>query len=301
MKAKLNLSKSKEYKGYLFILPFVIGFLLFYAYPIFQSVIYSFGKLDSANNYKVVLVGASNYIRAIRSDTVFYQYIIDSIQELAFKLPVILIFSFLIANIIRSEFYGRNMVRLVLFLPVILSAGIILRIEEGDMVQGVFSSMIGDQSSLVSAGELNAFLGNIGFPSTISSFVMSAVEQISAIVNSSGIQILIFLSALQSISPSLYEASSVEGATGWESFWLITFPMVIPQIIVCTVYTIIDLFCNSNNKVMQYIHTQAFSNMEFGLSSSMSWIFTLIILVALGIYVGLLAIMQHQFSKGSVN
>ena len=294
-----TLTTKRNYIGFLYVLPFIVGFLLFYAYPLAKSVIYSFGELDASSGYRVTLIGFSNYIKAIRVDTVFYQYIIEAIQDMALKLPVILVFSFLMANIIKPEFAGRNAVRLILFLPVVLSSGIVSQIEAGDMVQGIFSSMVSDESSLVSADELNQFLLNMGFPNAVSSFVIQAVEEISLIINSSGIQILIFLSALQSISPSLYEAASVEGATGWENFWLITFPMVIPQIIVCTVFTVIDLFCSSNNDVMQYIHTQAFSNMQFGLSAAMSWIFTVIILIALVIYVGVFTIIKRQYLKGA--
>lgn len=299
MKAKNSgLIRNREYKGLLYVLPFIIGFIVFYAYPLIQSFVYSLGDLDAQNGYKPVISGFAHYITAIRKDTVYYQYLIESIQDMAFKLPVILVFSFLMANILKPEFAGRNTVRLILFLPVILASGIVIRIEANDMVQGVFSSMVSDESSLVSSEDLSEFLLGLGFPNAFSSFIMSAVEQISSIVNSSGIQILIFLSALQSISPSLYEASAVEGASGWENFWLITFPMVTPQIIICAVFTIIDLFCNSNNKVMQYIHTQAFSNMQFGLSSAMSWIFTGVIIISLLLYVGFFTLIQKQYMKG---
>ncbi len=299
MKIKSSgLMKNREIKGLLYVLPFIIGFLAFYTYPLIQSFIYSLGDLDAQNGYKPIISGFQNYVTAIRGDTVYYQYLIDAIGELAFKLPVILVFSFLMANILKQNFTGRNTVRLILFLPVILASGIVMRIEGNDMVQGMFSSMVSDESSLVSTAELNEFLIGLGFPHAFTSFIISAVEQISAIVNSSGIQILIFLSALQSISPSLYEASSVEGASAWENFWLITFPMVTPQIIICAVFTIIDLFCNANNKVMQYIHTQAFANTQFGLSSAMSWIFTGVIIIALLVYVGLFTLIQKQYMKG---
>ena len=150
-----------------------------------------------------------------------------------------------------------------------------------EMMSGALSS---ESTSLLSVDSLRAFLVNINISSKLASYITDAVTNILSIINHSGIQILIFLSALQSIPEALYEASSIDGASGWENFWKITFPMVIPQMIVCLVYTIIDLFVSTNNSVITYIYSVAFNKIQFGLSSAMSCIYTVIVAAVLGAF-----------------
>ena len=127
---------------------------------------------------------------------------------------------------------------------------------------------------------------DMNFPSFLAQYISDAVDGISVIINNSGIQILIFLAALQSISPSIYEASSIEGATAWENFWKITFPMVLPQIIVCMVYTVVNSFISANNEAVKYIYNMAFGNFRFGVSSAMSVVYTIVVIIMLLLFVG---------------
>jgi ABC-type sugar transport system permease subunit len=106
---------------------------------------------------------------------------------------------------------------------------------------------------------------------------MDAISNIITIINSAGIQILIFLAALQTISKSIYEAADVEGATAWESFWKITVPMISPHILVVVIYTIIDSFMNVNNKLMQFIYARGFIDFKTGYAAAMSWMYFLIV------------------------
>jgi ABC-type sugar transport system permease subunit len=99
----------------------------------------------------------------------------------------------------------------------------------------------------------------------------------------SGIQIIVFLSGLQSISPSLYEAADVEGCSAWESFWKITFPMVSPLLLVNCIYTIIDFFMKNDNRVMELIYQVTYQDFKFGISAAMSWLYFGIALVFIGI------------------
>ena len=120
-------------------------------------------------------------------------------------------------------------------------------------------------------------------------YVVQMVNNIFNIVNRCGVQMLIFLSGLQSISPAIYESCSIDGASGWETFWKITLPMVSPMILVNTVYTIIDAFTSSDNKVMKYISTvyeQANGNV---LSSAMSWMYFLIVILIIAAVAGILS------------
>ena len=96
----------------------------------------------------------------------------------------------------------------------------------------------------------------------------------------SGVQIVIFLSGLQSISPTLREAAHIDGASSWDFFWLITFPMISPLLLTNTVFTFISTFTDYNNVVIGYISDLA-SRMELGFSSAMSMIYFLITFILL--------------------
>lgn len=285
-RSKYTLEQKHNMQGYLFVLPFVLGFFVLFLFPLVQSFLYSFGELDPSNDFRLALSGVGNYIYAVREDTSYYRYVISSLTDMLYQLPVILIFSFIIANLLKSEFPGRSVIRLILFLPVVLSSGLVMSLDSNDIMQSAMSGAISDEaSSMISIESLQQFLMNINISAKLASYLISMVTNILSVINHSGIQILIFLTALQSIPVSLYEASSIDGASGWENFWKITFPMTIPQMIVCLVYTIIDLFVSTNSKVISYVYQVAFSKMQFGLSSAMSWIYTLLVAAVLGLFV----------------
>ena len=275
---RLTLKQKENLKGYIFILPFVLGFLVFFVYPFLQSVLWSFGDVDFQNNAAFKFGGIGNYIYSLRSDPKFYKLVISSVTDMVLQLPLVLIFSFLIANILKPEFAGRNIFRVIFFMPVILSSGIVISMENYSLMQ--------DLSGLVTVSFLQEFLMDMNFPSFLAQYISDAVDGIAVIINNSGIQILIFLAALQSISPSIYEASSIEGATAWENFWKITFPMVLPQIIVCMVYTVVNSFISANNEAVQYVYNMAFGNFRFGVSSAMSVIYTIVVVIMLLLFVG---------------
>jgi len=275
---KLTLKQKENAKGYIFILPFIIGFVFFFTYPLIQSFIWSFGDVSVQNDAALSLTGIGNYVYALRSDPNFYKLVYTSVIEMVLRLPLILIFSFIMANFLKPKFRGRNVFRVIFFLPVILSSGIVTSMENFSLVQ--------DLSGLVTVSSLQEFLLDMNFPSFLAEYISEAVDGVTVIVNNSGIQILIFLAALQSISPSIYEAASIEGATAWEGFWKITFPIVLPQIIVCMVYTVVNSFVSANSEVVDYIYSMAFGNFRFGVSSAMSVIYTLVIVIMLALFVG---------------
>lgn len=295
MAKQRSLAQKKAAQGYWYVLPFALGFVFLFLYPMCQSLLYSFGTLDQNNNFKLVLEGIENYRVALREDAVFYRYLIESIKDMFFQLPIILIFSFIMANLLKQSFFGRDIIRMIFFLPVVLAPNIVTRIEEGNLVQGIYSSMVTEGSSLVSTESLQQFLLDMNLPTGLAEYIMTAVSEILFTVNHSGIQILIFLAALQSISPSLYEASSIEGASAWENFWKITFPLVMPQMVVCVVYTVVDRFVDMNNPVMVYVQEQAYGSLRFGLSAAMSWIYTVVVVIILAVFVIAFNILSRRY------
>lgn len=129
-KEKSTLTQRRNNKGYLFVLPFIIGFFALFLYPLLQSVLYSFGQLSPSDNFKLVLEGIDNYKVALREDISYYRLLIKAITDMLYQMPVILIFSFIIANLLKDKFPGRGAVRLILFLPVVLSSGVIVTLRE---------------------------------------------------------------------------------------------------------------------------------------------------------------------------
>ena len=118
-------------------------------------------------------------------------------------------------------------------------------------------------------------------------YVTEAINNIYDIVNRAGVQMLIFLAGLQSISPAIYESCKIDGATAWETFWKITFPMISPMILVNGVYTVIDSFTTDSNAVMKYIankYSEADGNV---ISSAMAWIYFLVVMLIIAACAGL--------------
>ena len=193
---KSTLQQRKDAKGYWFLIPFLLGFFLLFAYPLVQSFLYSLGDMNAETGYQIQITGFDNYIDAIRKDTKFYRFLIVSLGDIATKTPIILIFSFLLANLLRPKFAGRNMIRMIFFLPVVLASGVVPTMEAGNLVQDMVSSSMSSASAgLVNETSLQTFLMDINFPSTIASYIITAVSTIVDVINSSGIQILIFLAA----------------------------------------------------------------------------------------------------------
>jgi len=243
-------------------------------------------------------VGFQNYIAALTEDTEFLPKLYGAVQGTLVDLVVILFFSFFIANILNQKFIGRGAARAVFFLPVLVATGIIASADVNNMATSFFGSATNNGESISTAFsgnfasffDLKSLLESANLNSTLTGVILYAVENTYSVVNSSGVQILIFLSALQTIPSSLFEASKVEGATKWEEFWKITFPMLTPMILVNIVYTIIDSFTNPKYEVLQYILDNSFTNSRgIGYSCAMSWMFFLIIVICLEIICGLLS------------
>ena len=202
-----------------------------------------------------------------------------------------LLFSFFIAIILNQKFRGRLFARAIFFLPVVVSSGVVMLVQNSQVLQTTVSAVSSAGSANGGIGQLSAavmgLLSDIQIDSGIFEFVTGAVSRVYDITIMSGIQILIFLSGLQAIPPALYEASAVEGATGWENFWKITFPMISPMILVNAVYTIIDSMSGTNNSLMYEIYQKAFQFSDFGYSAAMSWIYFIIIAVILAVFIAL--------------
>ncbi len=274
----MTMQQRRARTGYLFILPFIIGFILFMIKPMLQSLLMSFNnvKLIPGQGFELTWMGTDNYHNALAVDPYFNQYLVDEISRMAINTIATLVLSFVIAVILNQEFKGRTLARAIFFLPVILSSGVLPGIESQNefynMMAGVAESVEGAAGINLSA-QLQDLLQVSGVGSGVFDVVFQMIDAIYDIVMASGIQIIVFLTGLQAISPSLYEAADVEGCSAWEAFWKITFPMVSPLLLVNCIYTIVDFFMKNDNRVMERISTVMYSDFNFGVSSAMSWIY----------------------------
>ncbi|MFW6269772.1 MAG: carbohydrate ABC transporter permease [Bacillota bacterium] len=282
---KLRLSNKNRQRlgGYLFTLPFTIGFIIFFLFPFFQAIIYSLNKIEfSKEGYSLMFQGFDNYRYILLVHPKFIRVFTETVLVMFRDLPLILSFSLFAAVILNQRFRGRFVARAIFFLPVILSSGVIIYMEQYDVASLMAQNQT--ETTLMFSGEaLRTFLMDMKLPEEFLYYVLVAVNGIPSIIRASGIQILIFLAGLQSIPNSIYESARIEGASSWEEFWLITFPMVSPLIITNTVYTIVDSFTSMDNRLIMMIKNTTFGGKGFGVSMAMSILYFLAIFAFLWI------------------
>ncbi len=303
-----SLEKKKARYGWWFIAPFVVGFAVIYLPMIVQSIYFSFVKIipNVGGGYETEWVGWANYAYALFEDANFTTKLGSSILDLIFDIPAIVVFSLFMAIMLNQDMKGRAVFRAIFFIPVIVSTGIIASIDEATSLaemQGQISSMGGsgeigvDGSSsnmgqqIIDIIDVQKFFGNMMVGQELVTYVVEMVNGVYDIINRSGVQMLIFLAGLQSISPSIYESAYMEGASSWETFWKITFPMISPMILVNTIYTVIDSFTSSSNSMMSYI-SSVYNGANGGTNvraTAMSWIYFLIIILILAAVAGILS------------
>jgi len=291
-KRRLSLMRKRMIAGYLFILPWLIGFIIIYVRSLFQTMEFSFNKLemDAINGgYTLLPVGLENFRYAFLEHGSFKQTLTSSVMNMLVDVPLITFFSLFMAMILNKKFPGRAAVRAIFFLPVILSSGAIVDAMDlsAKMMQGGVTGQAAEMAAENAAAMafdidyLVSMFMNLGLPAKLLNYITSAVGRINDIISMSGVQIVIFIAALQSIPSSLYEVAKIEGATGYETFWKITFPMVMPHIITNVVYTIVDSF--EESEILKLANTTTFDQFNYGVGSVMtivSTIITCIILVA---------------------
>ena len=285
--------------GTLFILPLIIGFLAFMVRPLFLSLQMSMSKVAvvegtmSPFNITMNLFGQNivvpfgNYNYAFVSDPDFSKMLVSEIGRMAINTIATLVMSFVIAVILNQKFKGRLLCRVIFFLPVILSSGVLPGIENSNENFNLINSInqaVQEAGGVNISASLQDLLSVSGVGAGIFDVIFQMIDSIYDIVMASGIQIIVFLSGLQAISPSLYEAADVEGCSAWESFWKITFPMVSPLLLVNCIYTIIDFFMKNDNQVMEHINSVMYgTQMDFGAASAESWIYFGVALLFIGI------------------
>jgi ABC transporter, permease protein len=274
--------RRKARVGFVFIIPWIIGTVFFFFRPLVESMMYSLGAYEITDTgYTIRLTGFSHYIEIFTEDANYVRNLTDALKNMALQVPVILIFSLFMAILLNQKFVGRTAARAVFFLPIIIGNGVILSIINGDVFAQSMSA-----SSEVSHMFQSTFLGTLllesGMNQELVTMATGLVDSVFQLIWKSGIQILIFIAALQTVSDSMYEVAKIEGATGWETFWKVTFPIISPMIVVNMIYTVIDSFVDLDNPVMAQIDSLS-QQMLIELSSAMAWFYFLVVLLLIGL------------------
>ncbi|PLR99078.1 sugar ABC transporter permease [Bacillus sp. T33-2] len=264
--------------GLLFVSPWIIGFLIFTAFPLLYSLYLSFQKVKiTTTGIQTEFVKFGNFEYAFVVDAVFIDRMTKYLEELAISVPIIIVFSLIISLLLNQKVKFRGMFRTIFFLPVIIASGPVMK-ELID--QGITTIPSIEQYAIYQALNSNPD----GF---FNGILLYLIKNLIMILWFSGVQILIFLAALQKMDKQIYEAAKIDGASNWETFWKVTLPSLFPMIIVNTIYTIVMYSIFSLNPIIEHIQTNMFKvDTGFGYASALSWIYFLIIALALLISVG---------------
>lgn len=284
-KFKANtLAMKRERAGWLFVAPFVLGLIFVFLPSFFKTILYSFNQIKmTSGGYELAFKGLEYYNNALFKHTSYNQTLVKSIISMIVNVPLILIFSFFMATMLNTKFRGKTFMQIIVFLPVITSSGVLAALNAANITDGLLSASTATDAAQMQMSS-TWVLDSLGLSSTITAYFSSALSKLYEIITSSGIQILIFLAALKSIPDSVYEAAKMEGATGWESFWKVTFPMVSPYILTNVLFSIVDSLSSEKSPVLSLVlETAKTGNIDLSLSSAMALIFCLGELIILAI------------------
>jgi ABC-type sugar transport system permease subunit len=291
IKIKVTNKRRETVIGLSFVLIWIIGYLIFSLYPVFYSLYLSFFKVTpDGSDLQLQFVMIENFKAAFISDPFFVEILIEYILETLINVPVVIVFALIIAMLINQPIKGKGIWRTIFFLPVIISSGPII----GELINQGATTL----PSIQNYDLVNLILNNVG--DFIAEPIQNLLETILLILWFSGIQILILLAGLQKIDRSIYEASMIDGASPWESFWKITLPSIMPLISVSVVYTVVSMSVFSLNEVIIYIKTEMLGESTgaldsgYGYSSALAWIYFLVMVLIIGLYVGLLSIKRRS-------
>ncbi len=287
---KHSVRQRENRMGYVFVSPWIIGFGAFFLFPMGFSLVLSFSHVTNLQAFSLESVGWQNYINALLVDVDFTPKLLTSVLDAAIKTPIIVVFSLFIAILLDRRLPLRGLYRALFLLPVVIGSGVVMETLQGNsatlafspqsasMQQTVQTVPMVDVGGIEMSDRLTMLLGE-----DLSAWVEIMLTYISESLWMSGIQIILFLGALQSVPEAYYEAAMCDGATGWEKFWKITLPMVTPTILIVVVYTLISFFTSSENEVMVYVVDTSFTNLELDYGSAMGWIYFVLIGAALGL------------------
>ena len=287
-----RLERREANMGLLFIIPWFIGAALFLAYPLGMSFWYALNniRINPLQGLTFTFVDTGNFTEILLADAEFPTMLVDYILTTVISAPIIVVFALIIAIMLNQNIKGKGFFRMIFFLPVIIVSGPIL-------------GMLTEQGAgSISAIDTQAISGAISgvLPAMIAEPIAELFENMVTILWYSGVQILIFLSGLQKMDKSMYEAAKIDGGSGWECFWKITLPNLKSMILLNTVYTIVFISNNDQNAIIGLIKDAMFSGTKekgYGYASAMAWMYALVVLLIVGLFALLLTTRKGAYEK----
>ena len=262
--------------AYIFISPWLVGEILLFAWAIGRTILLSFQRVVNVSNLQSEWVGLTQYQKVFLRDVEFLPALLGTMRDMAINLPFILVFSLTVALLLARVRRGQTVLRAVFFLPVVIgSAGVVRELlNQGADVQAMASTMSPLRDALGSSTQTQGLIAPVEW----------VVGRLTLIIWHTGVQILLFVAGLNTIPRSLYEAASVDGATGWESFWKITLPMLSPVILVAAIYTIVDSFTDPLNSVVNYIMDLSIRvQLRLDYGAALGWVYFAVIFLLIAL------------------
>ncbi len=272
--------------GYAFIALWVVGFSLFTLFPLLETFRYSLHRVTvTVEGIRLDFVQWANYTRALFTDPNFIELVIGYAVETLVSVPIVLIFSMIIALFLNQDFKLKGLFRTIFFLPVVITSGPVIRELTA---QGATSA-----PGIANLPAVAEFIAQL--PRTLRNPVEYLLTSFILILWFSGVQILIYLSSLQKVDKSIYEAAAIDGASAWEAYWKITLPSLSTANLVNAVYTVVTLSHFSENKVIQYIYNQTYAVQGgIGYASAMAFLYFAVMVILLG---GVYLFLAQQANK----
>ena len=266
-----SFEKRQRSIGYVFIAPFIAGALCFLIFPVLFSLALSFSELQNVVDYRMRFVGLENYARALWENLSFLDLLWEQVQRMLIDLPLILIFSVIMGVLLSRDIRARGLFRMLFFLPVILGAGYVMQQLLGQNVDGESMELV---RGILLPPAVQVYLGD-----RLTQLISGFLGSITTVMWRSGVQILLVLGGIQSISPALYESARIDTANEWDMFWKITLPMLTPTLLIVTVYTIVDSFADAENPMLTFISEQMFTRNDLEYASATGWLYFAVVLV----------------------
>ncbi len=286
-----GIERLKVRYGRMFSIPWAIGFLLFFLVPLVESIAYAFSNVSLVDEDMLQFVGLEHFKYLLQEDPNFIDNLAEAVTSFVYSLPIIVALSLIFALILNQKFRGRLFARAVFFLPVIIATGVVMKFVTGEAIgnEAALSTAMGDTQSY-SGIQFDQLLINLGLPQAVTEMLSDYIARVFNLVWSCGIQILLFVAGMQSIPDQLYEVSKIEGATAWEEFWFVTFPMLGNVTFLVLIYTIVDLFTAFDNPIMSQAYELISVNSMYDRSSAILWFYFLVV----GIIGGLILLVYNR-------
>ncbi len=278
IKVKKSYQRRQDRLGYLFMAPWILGFIIFTFIPFVMTAYLSFTDVkQDIRGFNITMVGIKNYREAFLVNTEFTPALVEFLAMIIPYTIVIVIMAFILAMMLNSIVKGKSLLRTIYFLPVVVLSGPVMY-----QLMNLEPAVEGQVNQLYYTFVIRMIYS---YSPMFADAMVSLFDNLSIILWFTGIPIVLFINGLQKINPSLYEAAKIDSATSWQILWKITMPIIRPTAMIVSIFTIVQLGAMDNiNPVLAQIKEKtANTSGGFGYAATLSWVYSLIVLVIIGI------------------